>query len=94
MAVPGGTIMTIGMSGNKNPLDSADMFYKELTIYGVRLHSPEAFEGAVEIISSKKLNEELQKLIDKVFPLSEIVDAMNYQIEDKEHFKVLIDISK
>lgn len=87
-----GTAMVIGMSPEKYPVDTGAMFEKQLSLQGVRLHSPDAFAGAVEIISSGALNKDLEKLIDKVFPLSEIVDAMRYQIDDKEHFKVLIDV--
>lgn len=90
----GGTVMVIGMSPESYPVDTGAMFAKELKLQGVRLHSQDAFEGAVKLVASGKLNDVLCKLIDKVFPLSEIAQAMDYQISDKEHFKVVIDISK
>ncbi|MEA4853627.1 MAG: alcohol dehydrogenase catalytic domain-containing protein [Christensenella sp.] len=94
LAKPGGTIMAIGMSATQNPFDGATVFFKELQIIGARLHSQSAFRDAAKIVASGKINQELKQLIDRVFPLSEVVEAMNYQINDKEHFKVLIDISK
>lgn len=90
----GGTVMVIGMSPEKYPVDTGAMFAKELDLKGVRLHSQTAFEGAVKLIASGKLAPVLSKLIDRVFPLSKIKEAMDYQINDKEHFKVVIDISK
>lgn len=88
----GGTVMIVGMAGELCPVDTGAVFAKELTIKGVRIHSQENFEGAVSILASGALEEKLGKLITKVFSLSECVEAMEYQISDPEHFKVLIEI--
>lgn len=87
-----GTIMLIGMSSEPSVIDTGAVFAKHLTLKGVRLHQQRNFEGAISILSEGSLNDRLEKMITKVFPLDQSVEAMRYQMEDAEHFKVVIKI--
>jgi 2-desacetyl-2-hydroxyethyl bacteriochlorophyllide A dehydrogenase len=88
----GGTILMIGMSSELHPLNLSAMFAKELTVKGVRLHAQQNFEGAIALLESGKLNEKLNMIIDNEFSLDDFVKAMNFQVEDPNHFKVMIKI--
>lgn len=88
----GGTIMIVGMVSEPYPVDTGAVFAKELTMKGVRIHSQENFEGAVNILASGALNAKLEKLVTRMFTLDECVEAMEYQGNDQEHFKVLLEI--
>ena len=88
----GGTILMIGMASELHPINLSAVFAKELTVKGVRLHAQQSFEGAIALLQSGKLNDKLNCIIDKEFILDDFVEAMNYQVEDANHFKVLIKI--
>lgn len=88
----GGTILMIGMASDLYPINLSAVFAKELTVKGVRLHAQQSFEGAVALLESGKLNDKLNSIIDKEFVLDDFVEAMNYQLEDANHFKVMIKI--
>jgi 2-desacetyl-2-hydroxyethyl bacteriochlorophyllide A dehydrogenase len=94
VAKTGATVMVIGMAAEPYAVDTVAMFFKELNLKGVRLHSPKAFADATSIVASGVINKDLEKLIDRVFPLDRIAEAMEFQISDKEHFKLLIQIGK
>ncbi len=89
----GGTILMIGMASELHPINLSAVFAKELTVKGVRLHAQQSFEGAIALLQSERLNDKLNCIIDKEFMLDDFVQAMNFQVEDPNHFKVLIKIS-
>ncbi len=88
----GGTIMVVGMGSESFPVDTGTVIAKELKMKGVRIHAQKHFEAAVELLKDAGIREQLDKLITRVFPLNECVEAMHYQVEDPEHFKVVLEI--
>lgn len=94
LAKPTGTVMMIAISNEPTPIDNFMVFSKELRLQGVRIHSLYSFLGAVDIIKSGRMNEELRPLISRVFPLGEATEALNYAQHSKDSFKVLIQVSE
>jgi 2-desacetyl-2-hydroxyethyl bacteriochlorophyllide A dehydrogenase len=88
----GGTILIIGMASEQHPFNMGAVFAKELTIKGVRIHSQQSYEGAIALLKSGDINEKLNQIVSREFKLGDCVAAMQYQIEDANHFKVLIKI--
>lgn len=88
----GGTIMVVGMGSEIFPVDTGAVIAKELEMKGVRIHAQKQFEAAVSLLKDEQLTKKLDRLITKVFPLDACVQAMQYQINDPEHFKVVIEI--
>ncbi len=87
----GGTVLVIGMAGEQ-PFNLGAVFAKELTVKGVRIHSQQSFEGAVALLKSGVLNGRLEQILNREFTLDECVEAMRFQVEDANHFKVVIKI--
>lgn len=85
-----GTIIAIGMGGTMAPVNVGELIAKEQKIEGVRIHSQVNYEGAIELLAKGCLNDKLEKIITKVFPLEHFDEAMKYQVEDQEHFKVVL----
>lgn len=89
----GGTVMIIGMANEQYPFNLGAVFSKELNLRGVRIHAQQSFEGAVALLKSGDLNDKLSQIIDSEFPLEQCVEAMHYQVENPNHFKVVIKIN-
>jgi 2-desacetyl-2-hydroxyethyl bacteriochlorophyllide A dehydrogenase len=92
VAKVGARVVVVGMAPQPCPVNTTSMFFKELKLLGVRLHSPRAFSDAADLVVAGRLDQELDMLIDRIFPLDEVAAAMAYQVEDTKHFKTLIKI--
>lgn len=88
-----GTIVQIAMTKEPYPVDTGKLFAKELRVQGVRIHNQYAFACVVNMVASGMLDEQLDALISKVFPLDEVADAFSYAEKCKDAFKVLVKIS-
>ena len=88
-----GTVVVIAISDAPYAINSGKIFAKELTLAGVRVHNQYNFIGAMDIIKSGVLNDDLMKLVSKVFPLSEAVEAFAYAESNKESFKTLVKVA-
>lgn len=90
-----GTVIIIGVAKGNLPFSTNDVYAKELKILGVRVHAQYAFEKAVSLLDSGILDEDLYKILDeKVYPLEEVKEALDYCINDTNHFKTLISIDE
>lgn len=87
-----GTIEIVGVPSAINPIDSGKILAKELKMLGVRIHSQINFMTAIEIVASGVLDNELSLFFDREFELDEVQEAMNFSINDQEHFKILINV--
>ncbi len=87
-----GTIMIIGIGSELFPMDTVAIFSKELTLKGVRIHAQSAFEGAIRLLETGSINDQLEQIITKVFPFEAGLEAFRYQMEDAHHFKVLVEL--
>ena len=87
-----GTLMAVGMGNAESAVNIGELIAKEQRILGVRIHSQVNYEGAIRLLAGGYLNDRLEKIVTRVFPLEQFAEAMTYQIEDEEHFKILIEM--
>ncbi len=88
----GATIMIVGMGVKPYEVNFTQVFLKELTLKGVRIHSQYNFIGAMNILKSGVLNKDIEKLISKVYKLDELESALEYIQNNTDFFKVLVEI--
>lgn len=87
-----GTVVIIAIASEPYPVSTSEIFAKELTLRGVRIHSQYNFMGAIDLLGSRMINEDLRKLISKVYPLDDIVAAFDCAAIGKDCFKVLVKV--
>jgi len=86
----GGTCVIVGIPTDKYPMDTATIFKREITIRGVRIHSQIHFRGAIQLASNPEIQQILQKLITREFPLPRLGDAINLSLTSSEISKIVI----
>ena len=89
LAKPGGRIGiyggTTGMIGHINP---AELFWKQLTIYGSTMGTAEDFAGMLRLVNEKRL----QPVVDVVFSLEEAEQAMRYMEAGRQFGKIVLQV--
>lgn len=88
----GGTIVVIGIPSRAYPVTLVEVVSKELVLKGVRVHSQVNFAAAVDMLGKGVINDQLAKVITHTFKLDDINEAIDFSINDSEHFKVVIQI--
>lgn len=87
LAKPGGRIGiyggTTGMIGHINP---AELFWKQLTIYGSTMGTAADFAGMLRLVNEKHL----QPVVDVVFPLEQAEQAMRYMEAGRQFGKIVL----
>jgi NADPH:quinone reductase-like Zn-dependent oxidoreductase len=88
-ARPGGRIVVCGATSGPNPPAALHrVWWKELTIHGSTMGTQEDFEGAYELVRSRRA----RPIVDQVFPLAEAA-AAHERLEDSAQFgKVVLRI--
>lgn len=82
----GGRYTTAGaIAGPVQPMDLRDLIYKDLEMYGVTCPTPEAFARVVGCIQSGQL----RPLVEKIFPLAELLLAQAEFLK-REHFGKIV----
>ncbi|AGK98772.1 zinc-dependent alcohol dehydrogenase [Clostridium pasteurianum] len=90
----GGTIMMIGIPSKNYNVDTGAITLKELKMEGVRIHAQINFAAALDVIINNVFNDKLKRLITNEFSIENIKEAMEFSINDKDHFKVLLKMDK
>lgn len=85
-----GSVMIIGMTGEPYPVSLSKIFQKELSLQGVRVHAQINFIGAVDLIKSGVIHDELRKIVSAVYPLDQVEDAFDFAQSDGNFFKILV----
>ena len=89
LAKPGGRIGlyggTTGMIGHINP---AELFWKQLTIYGSTMGTAEDFARMVRLVNEKQI----EPVVDVVFPLEQTEQAMRYMEAGRQFGKIVLQI--
>ncbi|MBR2188958.1 MAG: alcohol dehydrogenase catalytic domain-containing protein [Eubacterium sp.] len=85
-----GTVVVVGMTSRPYPVALSEVFAKELSIRGVRIHNQYSFMGAVELLKSGKLNSRLEKLVSRIYPLKEVEEAFSFAQIPGDYFKILV----
>ncbi len=87
----GGTIVTFGASaGDVVDLDLRSFFYGQLNLLGTTMGSSEEFKEMLDFVSKHKI----KPVIDKVFELSEVDQALKRMDEAEQFGKIAIRISE
>ena len=89
LAKPGGRIGiyggTTGLIGQINP---AEIFWKQLSIFGSTMGTAEDFAGMLQLVSSK----EIRPIVDIVYPLEQAEEAMRFMEEGKQFGKIVLKV--
>ncbi|WP_374467848.1 zinc-binding dehydrogenase [Ferrovibrio sp.] len=89
MAARGGRIVTCGATAGSQPgADLQRVFIRQLQIFGSTLGSQDEFRQLLNAVTQAGL----QPVIDRVYPLSQAVAALDYLESGEQFGKVVIDI--
>ncbi|QCR25227.1 zinc-binding dehydrogenase [Pontibacter sp. SGAir0037] len=87
LANPGGRIgMYGGTTGKIGQLNPAEIFWKQLAIYGSTMGTNEDFAAMVNFVKEKKI----KPVVDRIFPLEETEQAMRYMEAGKQFGKIVV----
>ncbi|MBO8156137.1 MAG: zinc-binding dehydrogenase [Bacillaceae bacterium] len=88
---PGGTIVTFGASaGDMIQINIREFFYGQYNLFGSTMGSQEEFEEMVKFVQ----NHNIKPVLDKVFPLSEALEAFHYMDEAEQFGKIAFKIKE
>ncbi len=86
----GGRIVNFGGTAGKIPeMTAAKIFYKQASILGTTMGSPEDFANMVEFVQKHKIQPE----IDKIFPFEDTEIAFKHMENQEQFGKIVIKIS-
>lgn len=89
LAKPGGRISmyggTTGMLGQLNP---ADLFWKQLSIYGSTMGTAQDFAAMLKLVEEK----EIRPVVDIVYPMEQAEEAMRYMEASKQFGKIVLKV--
>lgn len=87
IANPGGRIAFFGATaGNPPGLNMRRVFWKQLSLLGTTMGSPEDFEGMVRLYGDHRL----RPTVDKVFPLEQANDALDRMERGEQIGKIVL----
>jgi NADPH:quinone reductase-like Zn-dependent oxidoreductase len=78
---PGGTIHVIGVLGGRDAINFVPVFMRNLRLQGIFVGSREMFEDMLRAMTAH----DIHPVIDRVFPFTELRQAMHY-MEQGSHF--------
>jgi len=90
VAAKSASIVIVGVPEEKYPIDTGAILANELQIAGVRIHPRHDFKQAVDMLNSGIINQVRKELVSNTFGLDKIEEAFQFSVEDKAHFKVLL----
>ncbi len=84
---PGGTMVTYGATlGKPSTVDIRKIFWKQLTVKGTTMGSPEDFAGMIGFVNKNKI----RPCIDSVFDLRDYLSAFDRIREGKQSGKIVL----
>jgi zinc-binding alcohol dehydrogenase/oxidoreductase len=90
LALPGGRIVNFGRTaGNISELSARTLYWKQLSILGTTMGTRDEFLSMLDFVESRKM----KPVIDKVFPLEEISQALNRMEQGDQFGKIVLKIS-
>ncbi len=91
LALPGGRIVNFGKTaGNITELATRLLYWKQLSIHGTTMGTRDEFLSMLDFVESRSL----KPVIDKVFPLENIEDALQRMEQGDQFGKIILQISK
>jgi len=89
----GGSIVVVGVFGEKPRLNLGFVQDRELTIKGTLMYKSPDYKDAVELISTGKVI--LEPLISKIFPFEQYLDAYRFIVQQGDKtMKVFVDVTE
>lgn len=89
VAAPGGRIVSYGATrGPWSGLQVQSVFWKQLNIFGSTMGTDEDFSNMIRLVNEHKI----VPVVDQVFPLDQINEAMLYMATGSQFGKIVIDI--
>lgn len=90
VALPGGRIVNFGRTaGNITNIATRLLYWKQLSIHGTTMGTRDEFLSMVDFVESRKL----RPVIDQVFPLEKIDDAIKRMEQGNQFGKIVLQIS-
>ena len=84
----GGTVVTLALAEKPAPIDITVITQKQISFLGTYAYTND-FEEAVDLVASGKVR--VEPLISHVYPLAQIGEAFEMQLNAKESVKVVVD---
>lgn len=90
LALPGGRIVNFGRTaGNITNLSTRLLYWKQISIHGTTMGTRDEFLSMLDFLESRKL----KPVIDEIFPLAKIQEAMNRMEQGDQFGKIILQIS-
>lgn len=88
VANPGGRIAFYGATrGNVSNLNARAIFWKQLTVLGSTMGSPDDFKGMLELVSKHAI----VPVVDKIFAFNDLHHAIEYMDKGEQFGKIVIE---
>jgi 2-desacetyl-2-hydroxyethyl bacteriochlorophyllide A dehydrogenase len=88
-----GTIVPLSLSGAPVEFSLGKVSFKEMSVIGSRVYTPEHFVRGVDILTHLNSKINLETLISDILPLDEAASAIDMMISGKNNGKILIKCS-
>ena len=87
LALPGGRIVNFGRtSGNITEISTRLLYWKQLSIHGTTMGTRDEFLSMLDFLESRNI----KPVMDKIFPLAQINEAMQHMASSKQFGKIVI----
>ncbi|HET6541805.1 MAG TPA: zinc-binding dehydrogenase [Chryseolinea sp.] len=91
LALPGGRIVNFGRTaGNISNISTRLLYWKQLSIHGSTMGTRDEFLSMLDFLESRNI----KPVIDKIFPLEQIDEAMKRMEQGDQFGKIVLQISK
>ena len=91
LALPGGRIVNFGRTvGNITDISTRLLYWKQLSIHGTTMGTRDEFLSMLDFLESRNI----KPIIDKIFPLEQIAEAMQRMEQGDQFGKIVLQISK
>jgi NADPH:quinone reductase-like Zn-dependent oxidoreductase len=89
LSIPGARIVNFGRTaGNIQELSTRDLYWKQISIHGTTMGTRDEFLSMLDFVESRKL----KPVIDSLFPLAQIGDAVRRMEESSQFGKIVLQI--
>lgn len=90
----GGTMLSLGLSGDAYPFIIGKVSFKEITLVGNRLYSQEDFENGVRFLEDNWRELGLDRMVTDRLTLNDIEKALHMMLSGENICKIIIDCQK
>jgi zinc-binding alcohol dehydrogenase/oxidoreductase len=91
LAMPGGRIVNFGRTaGNITEISTRLLYWKQISIHGTTMGTRDEFLSMLDFLESRNI----KPVMDKIYPLTEIQEAMKRMQQGDQFGKIVLEISK